>query len=74
MLENNTSHKHIKWYLKTMKMHHDGTTDNFKIQILQISIQMKCPFMHHHIWCCIQQLFRPIEHIAHVGILGVSDQ
>jgi hypothetical protein len=72
MLENSTSHKKIKWDLKTMRMHHDGTTKNSKIQVLQTNIQIKCPFMHHHIWCCIQQVFIPIEQIAHVGILGVN--
>jgi hypothetical protein len=55
-----------------MRMHHDEITNNSEIQVLQTSIQIKCAFMHHHILCCIQQVFIPIEHIAHVGILGVN--
>jgi hypothetical protein len=27
--------------------------------------------MHHHVWCAIQQVVVPIEHIVHVGNMGV---
>jgi hypothetical protein len=28
--------------------------------------------MHHHIWCPIQKILVPIEHITHVSILGFN--
>jgi hypothetical protein len=41
--------------------------------VLQTSIQIKCLFMHHHIWCPIHdQVLIPIEHIVHVNILIVK--
>jgi predicted component of type VI protein secretion system len=49
LLENNLSYKHIEWCFKIMIMQHDGTINNFKVWVFQTSVQIECPFMHHHI-------------------------
>jgi hypothetical protein len=41
-----------------MIMQHDGSINNSKTSVLQTSIQIRCPFMHHH--------------IVHVNNLGVK--
>jgi hypothetical protein len=53
-------------------MHLNGSANSLESQVLQTNIEIMHPFMHHHIRHIIHQIPRPIEHITHVGILGVD--
>jgi hypothetical protein len=50
-------------------MHYDRNANNSKTQVLKTNIQIMWPFMHHHVWCAIQQVVVPIEHIMHLSNL-----
>jgi hypothetical protein len=72
LLEDKTSHMHIEWCFKIIKMHPNGSANSLETQVLQTNIEIMRPSMHHHIWHLMHQVPRPIEHITHVGILGVD--
>jgi hypothetical protein len=45
--------------------------NNSRTKNFELSIQVKCPFMHHHTKSFIQQILITMEHITQVGILGL---
>jgi hypothetical protein len=42
-----------------------------KAQFFHTYVQIKCPFMHHHIQSPIQQTLVSIENIIRIGHMGV---
>jgi hypothetical protein len=67
MLEDYTTNMCVNWRLRTPIMHYTRNASNLEGQVLKTNIQIMWPFMHHHVWCAIQQVAIPIEHIMHLS-------